>query len=92
MDAGLRSVHNDTCYPALLVIGQMIDALEFLAARNSGEIPQDRAVVLLDLMVAEQATPLHLPGETPRPAVDQHLLPGAAGDRADDRRARIGEI
>ena len=28
VDAGLRSVHNDTCYPALLVIGQMIDALE----------------------------------------------------------------
>ena len=28
VDAGLRNVHNDTCYPALLVIGQMIDALE----------------------------------------------------------------
>ena len=28
MDGGLRSDHNDTCYPALLVIGQMIDALE----------------------------------------------------------------
>ena len=28
VDCGLRSVHNDTCYPALLVIGQMIDALE----------------------------------------------------------------
>ena len=25
---GLESVHNDTCYPALLVIGQMIDALK----------------------------------------------------------------
>ena len=25
---GLRYVHNDTCYPALLVIGQFIDALE----------------------------------------------------------------
>ena len=25
---GLQSVHNDTCYPALLVIGQMMDALE----------------------------------------------------------------
>ncbi|RDU65099.1 2-hydroxyacyl-CoA dehydratase [Helicobacter sp. MIT 14-3879] len=24
---GLRNVHNDTCYPALLVIGQLIDAL-----------------------------------------------------------------
>lgn len=25
---GLKYVHNDTCYPALLVIGQMIDALD----------------------------------------------------------------
>jgi predicted nucleotide-binding protein (sugar kinase/HSP70/actin superfamily) len=25
---GLKHVHNDTCYPALLVIGQMIDALD----------------------------------------------------------------
>ncbi len=28
VDAGLKYVHNDTCYPALLVIGQMISALE----------------------------------------------------------------
>ena len=28
INQGLRNVHNDTCYPALLVIGQMIDALE----------------------------------------------------------------
>lgn len=28
VDAGLKYVHNDTCYPALLVIGQMIDALQ----------------------------------------------------------------
>lgn len=28
VDEGLRYVHNDMCYPALLVIGQMIDALE----------------------------------------------------------------
>ena len=28
IDEGLRTVHNDTCYPALLVIGQMIDALK----------------------------------------------------------------
>ena len=25
---GLENVHNDTCYPALLVIGQMLDALK----------------------------------------------------------------
>lgn len=28
VDEGLKYVHNDTCYPALLVIGQMIDALK----------------------------------------------------------------
>lgn len=28
VDEGLKYVHNDTCYPALLVIGQMIDAIE----------------------------------------------------------------
>ena len=28
IEAGLKYVHNDTCYPALLVIGQMIDALQ----------------------------------------------------------------
>ena len=25
---GLKYVHNDTCYPALLVIGQLMDAIE----------------------------------------------------------------
>jgi predicted nucleotide-binding protein (sugar kinase/HSP70/actin superfamily) len=28
VNLGLQSVHNDTCYPALLVIGQMMEALE----------------------------------------------------------------
>ncbi|MEG0979543.1 MAG: 2-hydroxyacyl-CoA dehydratase [Oscillospiraceae bacterium] len=27
-ECGLKNVHNDSCYPALLVIGQFIDALE----------------------------------------------------------------
>ncbi len=27
-DAGLKYVHNDTCYPALLVIGQFLDAIQ----------------------------------------------------------------
>ena len=27
-DTGLKYVHNDTCYPAILVIGQFIDALQ----------------------------------------------------------------
>lgn len=28
IDEGLKYVHNDTCYPALLTIGQMISALQ----------------------------------------------------------------
>jgi predicted nucleotide-binding protein (sugar kinase/HSP70/actin superfamily) len=28
VDEGLKHVHNDTCYPALLVIGQLLDALK----------------------------------------------------------------
>jgi len=28
VDEGLKNVHNDTCYPALLVIGQLIDAIK----------------------------------------------------------------
>ncbi len=28
IDAGLKYVHNDTCYPALLAIGQLLDAIE----------------------------------------------------------------
>lgn len=28
VDTGLKYVHNDTCYPALLTIGQLIHALE----------------------------------------------------------------
>lgn len=28
IDEGLKNVHNDTCFPALLVIGQMINALK----------------------------------------------------------------
>lgn len=38
---GLKYVHNDTCYPALLVIGQMIDALK------SGNYDPDHTALLL---------------------------------------------
>ncbi len=41
IDQGLRNVHNDTCYPALLVIGQMIDALE------SGKYDLDKVALLI---------------------------------------------
>ncbi len=38
---GLKYVHNDTCYPALLVIGQMIDAL------NSGKYDVDKVALVI---------------------------------------------
>ena len=41
VEAGLRYVHNDTCYPALLVIGQFIDAL------NSGQYDVNKVALLL---------------------------------------------
>lgn len=41
MDSGLKYVHNDTCYPALLVIGQMIDAL------NSGKYDLDHTALII---------------------------------------------
>lgn len=40
-DYGLKYVHNDSCYPALLVIGQFIDALE------SGKYDTDKVAVLI---------------------------------------------
>ena len=41
IDEGLKYVHNDTCYPALLVIGQFIHALK------SGKYDLDRTAVLI---------------------------------------------
>lgn len=38
---GLKYVHNDTCYPALLVIGQMIDAL------NSGKYDLNKTALMI---------------------------------------------
>ena len=41
VDNGLKYVHNDTCYPALLVIGQMIDAIQ-----NGGYDPHKVALLI----------------------------------------------
>ncbi|MBQ1339992.1 MAG: 2-hydroxyacyl-CoA dehydratase [Ruminococcus sp.] len=41
VDEGLKNVHNDACYPALLVIGQFMDAL------NSGEYDVDKTALLI---------------------------------------------
>ncbi|MBO4893927.1 MAG: 2-hydroxyacyl-CoA dehydratase [Clostridia bacterium] len=41
VDEGLKYVHNDTCYPALLVIGQLINAL------NSGKYDPHKTALLI---------------------------------------------
>ena len=41
IDAGLKYVHNDTCYPALLCIGQLISALE------SGEYDLNKTALMI---------------------------------------------
>ncbi|UZQ86661.1 2-hydroxyacyl-CoA dehydratase [Thermoclostridium stercorarium] len=41
IEKGLKYVHNDTCYPALIVIGQLLDALE------SGKYNPDKTALLL---------------------------------------------
>ena len=38
---GLKYVHNDMCYPALLVIGQMIDAI------HRGLVDKDRCALII---------------------------------------------
>ena len=40
-ESGLRLVHNDTCYPALLVIGQLINAIE------SGRYDKNKIALLI---------------------------------------------
>ena len=41
VDEGLKNVHNDTCYPALLVIGQFLEALK------SGRYDVNRVALLI---------------------------------------------
>jgi len=41
IDEGLKNVHNDTCYPALLVIGQFLDAL------HSGKYDVDKTALMI---------------------------------------------
>ena len=41
IDEGLKNTHNDTCYPALLVIGQLINAI------NSGRYDKDKLALLI---------------------------------------------
>lgn len=41
VNEGVKNVHNDTCYPALLVVGQMIDALK------SGKYDLDKVALII---------------------------------------------
>jgi predicted nucleotide-binding protein (sugar kinase/HSP70/actin superfamily) len=41
VETGLKYVHNDTCYPALLVIGQLIEAV------NSGKYDPNKVALLI---------------------------------------------
>ncbi|HEX2938791.1 MAG TPA: 2-hydroxyglutaryl-CoA dehydratase [Ruminiclostridium sp.] len=41
VEEGLKNVHNDSCYPALLVIGQFIDALK------SGKYDPDKVALII---------------------------------------------
>ena len=41
VEEGLKNVHNDSCYPALLVIGQFIDALK------SGKYDPDKVALMI---------------------------------------------
>jgi len=41
VETGLKYVHNDTCYPALLVIGQLLEAI------NSGEYDKHKVGLLI---------------------------------------------
>lgn len=41
IESGLKNVHNDTCYPALLTIGQLIDGL------NSGKYDTNKVALLM---------------------------------------------
>ena len=48
---GLKYVHNDTCYPALLVIGQFLDAL------NSGKYDLEHTALLSPRRAAAAVPP-----------------------------------
>ena len=67
---GLKYVHNDTCYPALLVIGQFLDAL------NSGKYDLDHTALLITQTGTGQGRLPADPGGQPelfRPGKGQRL-------------------
>ena len=63
-ELGLKYVHNDTCYPALLVIGQFLDAL------GSGKYELDHTALII--------TQLHPPAA--QGPGEGRLRPGSGGE------------
>ena len=98
-EQGLRNVHNDTCYPALLVIGQLMDAIEsgkYDIHKIALILPQGLPCVQLYPPAPQGAgkerlrlhsghfAELFRSGEQPRLQADQDHA-GAGGVRASDR-------
>ena len=54
-ELGLKYVHNDTCYPALLVIGQFLDALD------SGKYDLDHTALIITQTGGLPGVQLHFP-------------------------------
>ena len=64
VEEGLKNVHNDTCYPALLVVGQFMEALKsgkydidhtaLLITQTGGGCRASNYIHLLRKCVAEQ--------------------------------------
>ena len=69
-ETGLKYVHNDTCYPAILVIGQLMDAI------NSGKYDIDKlALVQAKRTRAESSASVSASGAFPSRSSCQTALP-----------------
>ena len=80
-ELGLKYVHNDTCYPALLVIGQFLDAL------GSGKYDLDHTALIITQTGGgcRASNYIHL---LRKALVKAGLSPGAGGE---PELLRIGE-
>ena len=76
-ETGLRYTHNDTCYPAILVIGQFMDAL------LSGRYDPHKTALIMFQTGGGAVLPTTSPDPQARPRQDDHarhfLQPGWAG-------------
>ena len=90
VDSGLKYVHNDACYPALLVIGQMIDAIQnggydphkvaLLITQTGGGCRASNYIHMLRKALEKAGLdyiPVLWPGEEPRLSLDRGAHPPA---------------